>query len=321
MRITSPGQPVFRISLLISFISAMLVLIFIYLSLESFPFVILGSVVFSFSISFLLVYFILHRFIIKNIPLTKEKLPQKMEGRDVIQEVNNLRSLDKYRKDFLGNVSHELKTPIFNIQGYILTLLDGGLEDQKINREYLKRTEKSINRMINIIRDLESITKLETGELELKPENFNIVRLVRDVFELQDTNRSKYKIMLVFDRNYDKPIMVNGDKKRILEVLNNLIVNSIHYGSKGGKTTLSFEQLEDTILVSIADNGIGIAEEEIPRIFERFYRTDKSRSRDHGGTGLGLSIVKHIIEAHDQSITVNSEPGLGSRFSFSLKKA
>ncbi len=321
MKITSPGQPAFRVSLLISFISAMLVLIFIYLSPESTPFIILGSVVFSFGISFLLVYFILHRFIIKTIPFTKEKLPQKMEGRDVIQEVNNLRSLDKYRKDFLGNVSHELKTPIFNIQGYILTLLDGGLEDQKINREYLKRTEKSINRMINIIRDLESITKLETGELELKPENFDIVSLVRDVFELQDTNRSKYKIMLVFDRNYDKPLMVNGDKKRILEVLNNLIVNSIHYGAKGGKTTLSFEQLEDTILVSIADNGIGIAEEEIPRIFERFYRTDKSRSRDHGGTGLGLAIVKHIIEAHDQSITVKSEPGLGSRFSFSINKA
>lgn len=218
----------------------------------------------------------------------------------------------------MGNVSHELKTPIFNIQGYILTLLDGGLDDQKINREYLKRTEKSINRMINIIRDLESITKLETGELELKPENFDIVR---DVFELQDTNRSKYKIMLVFNRNYDKPLMVNGDKKRILEVLNNLIVNSIHYGAKGGKTTLSFEQLEDTILVSIADNGIGIPEEEIPRIFERFYRTDKSRSRDHGRTGPGLAIVKHIIEAHDQSITVKSEPGLGSRFSFSINKA
>jgi len=229
--------------------------------------------------------------------------------------------MEKYRKEFLGNVSHELKTPIFNIQGYILTLLDGGLEDPEINREYLERTEKSINRMVSIIEDLESITKLETGDLELEWEKFNIVQLVKYVFELQDSIRTRFNIDFTFDHNYDKPIMVTGDKKRITEVLNNLIINSIYYGDKGGKTTVSFAELGENILIGVTDNGLGLEEDEIPRIFERFYRTDKSRSRDRGGTGLGLSIVKHIIEAHNQTITVRSEPGAGSSFSFTLKKA
>jgi two-component system phosphate regulon sensor histidine kinase PhoR len=259
-----------------------------------------------------------------------------MEGKDVIQEVNSmvinytqnrtkeikkLRRLEKYRKEFLGNVSHELKTPIFNIQGYILTLLDGGLEDPEVNREYLERTEKSINRMISIIEDLESITKLETGELNLKIEEFDILGLIRDVFELQDTNRSKYNISLEFKKNYDKPIMVEADKARITEVMNNLLVNSIFYGNKGGRTKVGIDELGDNILVEVTDDGIGMEEEEIPRIFERFYRTDKSRSRDRGGTGLGLAIVKHIIEAHNQTISVRSKPGEGSSFSFTLRKA
>jgi two-component system phosphate regulon sensor histidine kinase PhoR len=229
--------------------------------------------------------------------------------------------MEKYRKEFLGNVSHELKTPIFNIQGYILTLLDGGLEDPEINREYLERTERSINRMVSIIEDLESITKLETGELELEWEDFDIVKLVKYVFELQDSIRARFNINFAFDRSYDKPIMVKGDRKRITEVLNNLIINSIFYGNKGGKTTISFAEMGENILIDVTDNGLGLEKDEIPRIFERFYRTDKSRSRDRGGTGLGLSIVKHIIEAHNQTITVRSEPGTGSSFSFTLKKA
>jgi two-component system phosphate regulon sensor histidine kinase PhoR len=237
------------------------------------------------------------------------------------KEIKKLRRMEKYRKEFLGNVSHELKTPIFNIQGYILTLLDGGLEDPEINREYLERTEKSINRMVSIIEDLESITKLETGKLALEWEDFDIVQLVKYVYELQDSIRARFNIDFAFDRSYDKPIVVAGDKKRITEVLNNLIVNSIFYGNKGGKTTISFAEMGENILVDVTDNGLGLEEDEIPRIFERFYRTDKSRSRDRGGTGLGLSIVKHIIEAHNQTITVRSEPGSGSSFSFTLKKA
>ena len=334
------------ISLIISFVCATLVIMSLFLDIGQPLVMIIASVVIAFIIAFFLIYYAVNNFIfekinpiyktIENIPITKDELRKKLEGKDVIQEVNRmvinyaqnrakeikkLRRMEKYRKEFLGNVSHELKTPIFNIQGYILTLLDGGLEDPDINREYLERTEKSINRMVSIIEDLESITKLETGKLELEWEDFDIVQLVKYVYELQDSIRSRFNIDFTFDRSYDKPIMVAGDKKRITEVLNNLIVNSIFYGNKGGKTTISFAEMGENILIDVTDNGLGLEEDEIPRIFERFYRTDKSRSRDRGGTGLGLSIVKHIIEAHNQTITVRSEPGTGSSFSFTLKKS
>jgi two-component system phosphate regulon sensor histidine kinase PhoR len=346
MKNTSPRRLAFLISLLISLACVLVVVLSTYLSLENNLVVILGSLIISFSVSFFIIYYAVENFILEkinpiyksleNIPITKRDLRRKTEGKDIIKEVDSLvinytqnrakeikklRRLEKYRKEFLGNVSHELKTPIFNIQGYILTLLDGGLEDPDVNREYLERTEKSINRMISIIDDLESITKLEAGEMELHLEDFDIVQLIKDVFELQDTNRSKYGISLVFKKSYDKPIMVNADKRRITEVLNNLIVNSIFYGNREGKTTVGIDDMGENILVEVLDDGIGIEEPEIPRIFERFYRTDKSRSRDRGGTGLGLSIVKHIIEAHHQNITVRSEPGIGSSFSFTVKKA
>ena len=346
MNKTSPRRLALLISILVSLVCVLIVALSTYLSIENGLFVILGSFVLSFSISFFLIHRAVENFILEkinpiyksleNIPITKQDLRRKTEGRDVIQEMDSLvinytqtrakeikklRRLEKYRKEFLGNVSHELKTPIFNIQGYILTLLDGGLEDPEVNREYLERTEKSINRMISIIEDLESITKLEAGELKLHLENFDIVQLMKDVFELQDTNRIKYNISLLFKKNYDKPVMVNADKSRITEAVNNLVANSIYYGEKGGKTTVGIEEMGENILVEIIDDGIGIEESEIPRIFERFYRTDKSRSRDRGGTGLGLSIVKHIIEAHNQTISVRSEPGAGSSFSFTIKKA
>ena len=343
---TTPRQLALLISLIISFVCATLVIMSLFLDIGQPLVMIIASVVIAFIIAFFLIYYAVNNFIfekinpiyktIENIPITKDELKKKLEGKDVIQEVNmmvinyaqnrakeikKLRRMEKYRKEFLGNVSHELKTPIFNIQGYILTLLDGGLEDPEINREYLERTEKSINRMVSIIEDLESITKLETGKLELEWEDFDIVQLVKYVYELQDSIRSRFNIDFTFDRSYDKPIMVAGDKKRITEVLNNLIVNSIFYSNKGGKTTISFAEMGENILIDVTDNGLGLEEDEIPRIFERFYRTDKSRSRDRGGTGLGLSIVKHIIEAHNQTITVRSEPGTGSSFSFTLKKS
>lgn len=236
------------------------------------------------------------------------------------QEIDQLKQLEKYRREFLGNVSHELKTPIFNIQGYILTLLDGGLEDTSINKLYLERTEKSINRMINIVEDLESISRLESGELKLEPEEFDIVSLVSEVFEMQEMLAEKNHIKLRFNREYDNPIYVFADKKRITEALNNLIVNSIKYGKKHGKTSVSFIDIGNHIMIEVADTGIGIAEKDQARIFERFYRTDKSRSRDQGGTGLGLSIVKHIIEAHRQKIKVQSTIGEGTVFSFTLEK-
>jgi len=346
MRTTSPRQLAFLTSIILTFLIIILMIVLLRFDQPGRWYLLIGVSVIVFTASFVLVYYTVNNFIfdkinpiyktIENIPLTKEELKKKLEGKDMIQEVNRLvinyaqnrtkeikklRRLEKYRKEFLGNVSHELKTPIFNIQGYILTLLDGGLEDPEVNREYLERTEKSVNRMITIIEDLESIARLETGELKLDWQNFDIVQLIKDVFEMQEMNASKYGISLVYDRSYDKPIKVHADRKRITEVLNNLIINSIYYGNQGGTTTINIEEMGENILVDITDTGIGIAEEDIPRIFERFFRTDKSRSRDRGGTGLGLSIVKHIIEAHNQTITVSSELGKGSIFSFTLKKA
>ncbi|MCK5461727.1 MAG: sensor histidine kinase, partial [Bacteroidales bacterium] len=297
---TTPRQLAILISLIISFVCATLVIMSLFLDIVHPLLMIIASIVIAFIIAFFLIYYAVNNFIfgkinpiyktIENIPITKDELRKKLEGKDVIQEVNRmvinyaqnrakeikkLRRMEKYRKEFLGNVSHELKTPIFNIQGYILTLLDGGLEDPEINREYLERTEKSINRMVSIIEDLESITKLETGKLALEWEDFDIVQLVKYVYELQDSIRARFNIDFAFDRSYDKPIVVVGDKKRITEVLNNLIVNSIFYGNKGGKTTISFAEMGENILVDVTDNGLGLEEDEIPRIFERFYRTDK----------------------------------------------
>lgn len=236
------------------------------------------------------------------------------------KEIDQLKQLEKYRREFLGNVSHELKTPIFNIQGYILTLLDGGLEDPAINRAYLERTEKSINRMISIVEDLESISRLESGELKLDLEEFNIAGLVEDVYEMQDMLAKRYKVKLMFGKGHDKPIRVIADRKRMVEAINNLVVNSIKYSRPGGKTVISFTDIGDQVLIEIADNGIGIAEKDLPRVFERFYRVDKSRSRDQGGTGLGLSIVKHIMEAHNTTIHVQSKLGEGTTFTFALDK-
>ena len=346
MRSTSPRQLALITAAGITALSVVLMIFLFHFDGSYRWYILAGITVVIFIAAFLLIYFTVNSFIfnkinpiyktIEHIPLTKEELKKKLEGKDMIQEVNKLvinyaknrtkeikklRRLEKYRKEFLGNVSHELKTPIFNIQGYILTLLDGGLEDPEINREYLERTEKSVNRMISIIEDLESIARLETGELNLDKKDFDIVKLVKDAFEMYEINAGKYGISLVYDHSYDRPVMVHADKKRITEVLNNLIVNSIYYGNPGGKTTINIEDMGENVLIDVSDNGIGISEEDIPRIFERFFRTDKSRSRDHGGTGLGLSIVKHIIEAHNQTITVRSEPGVGTSFSFTLKKS
>jgi two-component system phosphate regulon sensor histidine kinase PhoR len=237
------------------------------------------------------------------------------------QEIKQLRELEKYRKEFLGNVSHELKTPVFNIQGYVLTLLEGGLEDPNINMLYLKRTEKSIDRMITIINDLEAISKLESGELELNYEKFNIYNLVEDVFDLQEIRANSRDIKFRFGKTVDRNTMVYADKQRISQVISNLVVNSINYGKNGGITTVSFYDMDNVILIQVRDTGVGIPQGDLPRIFERFYRVDKSRSRDQGGTGLGLAIVKHIIEAHNQTINVNSTIGKGTSFTFTLQKA
>jgi two-component system, OmpR family, phosphate regulon sensor histidine kinase PhoR len=244
----------------------------------------------------------------------------KLWAEDKLAEIGRLRDLEKYRKDFVGNVSHELKTPIFNIQGYILTLLDGGLEDPKINRLYLERTEKSIDRMISIVEDLESITKLESGELKINMQPFDIQKLTEEVFEfeLRDANERRINMNLAVQAG--KPVIVMADKKRIFEVMSNLIGNAIKYGKKGGNVNVAFYDMDKMILIEVSDDGIGIEKKDLMHIFERFYRVDKSRSRIQGGTGLGLSIVKHIIEAHDQTIHVKSQKDKGATFTFMLEK-
>lgn len=238
------------------------------------------------------------------------------------KEIARLKEAEQFRKQYLGNVAHELKTPIFNIQGYISTLLDGGLEDELINRKYLERAEKSIDRLINIVNDLDTISKLENSMNKLNLEKFDIVALAKEIAEQAEIEADKKHIRISVKgvENLPSPFWVLADKHYIGQVLVNLITNSIRYGKEGGQTRIRFRDMLDKILVEVEDNGLGIGKEDLPRIFERFYRTDKGRSREQGGTGLGLAIVKHIIEAHGERISVRSEPGVGSTFSFTLKK-
>lgn len=236
------------------------------------------------------------------------------------QETKHYENLDSYRKEYLGNVSHELKTPIFNIQGYIETLISGGIYDNNINLEYLKRAEKSVERMINIIDDLETINQLDTGELNMDFEKVDLSKLSKDIYSQLELMASKKNIQLKFDKKYDKPVYVWADEYRIRQVLVNLITNSIKYGKENGITEISLSYYEDKVFVTVKDNGMGIEEKHLPRLFERFYRVDKGRSREQGGTGLGLAIVKHIIEAHNSVITVKSKVGEGSEFTFYLKR-
>lgn len=247
----------------------------------------------------------------------EEKVDFLIESRE--KELAHFENLDSYRKEYLGNVSHELKTPVFNIQGYVDTLLNGGgLEDSSINRDYLKRAEKSIDRLINIIDDLETITQLESGELLLDVDTFDIATLCKDIYAALELNASRRNIKLELAKRYEKPVYVKADKFRIRQVLVNLITNSIKYGKDNGTTLITLSYLNDDVIVEIGDNGDGIETRHLPRIFERFYRIDKGRSREQGGTGLGLAIVKHIIEAHEKSIKVESELGKGTTFTFSL---
>ncbi len=242
-------------------------------------------------------------------------------AKEKTRQIAQLRQMEKYRKEFIGNVSHELKTPIFTIQGYISTLIDGGLEDPAINKKYLLRTEKSIDRMISIVEDLISISKLESGELVLKKEAFDIVQMAYEIVDLEEDKARKRNISLSLKEPDAQTRMVRADKHLIYQLLLNLIVNSIHYGKENGHTNISFYKMDTLLLIDVSDNGIGIKENEIPRVFERFYRVDKSRSKEQGGTGLGLAICKHIIEAHQQKINVSSKYGKGSSFSFTLEIA
>ena len=237
---------------------------------------------------------------------------------DQIKEINLLRETDSFRKDFIGNLAHELKTPLFNIQGFILTLLEVGLDDPEINRKFLSKAEKNIDRMTGLLEDLDSISKIESGVMTIDPESVNIVELSNDIVDNLERKAKDANVNLKVRDTEDFTVLC--DPQKIEQVLSNLLVNSINYGKNGGKTWVRFYDMGEDILVEVADDGIGIKEEDLLRIYERFYRVDKSRSRHAGGSGLGLAIVKHIIEAHGGNLHVRSTYDEGTTFSFTLKK-
>lgn len=237
-------------------------------------------------------------------------------------EIESLNERENYRREFLGNVSHELKTPLFTVQGYLLTLIEGAAEDKDIRDRYLERANIGVERLASIVKDLDMISKLESNDLNITVEPFNLLEVIQNVFDLFEMKVKKKNMTLRFDRLYEFPEYVIADAAKIEQVLINLIVNAIKYGKIGGSIMVGIEYKKpNKIMVKVSDNGEGIKEENVKRIFERFYRVDKSRSRDQGGSGLGLSIVKHIIEAHKETIDIESEYGVGSTFSFTLKRA
>ncbi len=331
------------LSIFFSIITGLILYFSMFLVFKGFFLYFIFSIVFYFLLSFIVIYYTLNNFIITKIkpildvvnslPASKNNTYENIDNNELLSRIENkvkrwskskieeiaiLKANEKYRKEFLGNVSHELKTPLFNIQGYILTLLDGGIDDKNINIKYLQRTEKNINRLISVVHDLETIAQIESGEIKLDFENFDIVKLIIEIFEMQEIRANKKNINLIFLKNYDEEIIVKADKKGISDVINNLIINSIIYGNENGTTTVDIKKINGIIKITIKDNGIGISDKHLQRIFERFYRVDKSRSTIQGGTGLGLSIVKHIIEAHKQTIKVESQINKGSSFVFSL---
>ena len=330
MRINTPFKITLLLSILIIVFSAVIFYFF-----ESYD---LSKYVILFFLVFVLIYYLLRRFFYEKIRVIYKNI-YKFKGTSNLshvdienvekeaeqwadakeEELNAYKRDQGYRREFLGNVSHELKTPIFNIQGYVQTLLEGGLEDEKINLKYLERTNKSVDRMINIVEDLEVISRLETEQSQLDMQSFNITNLVSEVLDALDMKASKMNIELSL-KNESQSDYVIGDRDKIQQVFMNLISNSIKYGKEGGKTTVSFFDMEQNMLIEVSDNGIGIEEDSLDRLFERFYRVDKNRSREIGGTGLGLAIVKHILEGHNQTINVRSTKDVGSTFSFILEK-
>lgn len=234
-------------------------------------------------------------------------------------EIRELQEREEFRREFIGNLSHELKTPIFNIQGYILTLLEGGLEDEKVNRDFLNRASNGVDRLMKIVEDLDLITKLESGVMDMRIARMDIAELVDDTMENMEILAQGKKVKLV--NELAPGTFVMADRNRMAQVFTNLFTNAINYGKEGGHCTVKSYPLDDRILVEVSDDGIGISKEHLPRLFERFYRVGKSRARNEGGSGLGLAIVKHIIDVHGGAITVKSVEGEGTTFAFTLERA
>jgi len=303
----------------------------------------------TFVIIYWLYYYTLQRFIYRKIKIIykfiyqikatkkeeffyKKILPQKSieeVSEDVekwaikrMNEIEVLKANEKFRKEFLMNLAHELRTPIFSIQGYVDTLLGGALEDPEVNKKFLSNASKSIDRLVRLVDDLDQISKLESGKIPIIEEAFVIQDLIRDVYEEFTLKAKERKIQLQFKKGTERPVIVNADKQKIKQVLVNLIENALKYCHENSTVIAGCYEVDDkTVYVEISDNGPGIPEEHLSRIFERFYRADRSRSRDIGGTGLGLAIVKHIVEAHGHTVNVRSKVGVGSSFGFTLDKS
>ena len=253
-------------------------------------------------------------------PINDVEQEVKEWARDKKIEIDDLKKQEKFRREFLSNISHEFKTPIFAIEGYVEALQDGALQDQQLAQNFLNKVSSNVDRLSVLIKDLNEISKLETGEIPINYQKFELTALIKEVMESLELKANKYKIKLIFKEKYDVPTWVKADREKIRQVLVNLIDNSFKYGRESGSTAITIFSLHDQYLIEITDDGMGIPEEHLPRLFERFYRTDSSRSRQIGGSGLGLAIVKHIVEAHHQTINVRSTEKLGSTFGFTLEK-
>lgn len=253
-------------------------------------------------------------------PINDVEQEVKEWARDKKNEIESLKSQEKFRREFLSNISHEFKTPLFSIQGYIEAIQDGDI-DEVTTQKFLKKAAKNVDRLSFLIKDLDAISKLESGEIPINYSKFDLAQLIQEVTESLEVKAKQYKINLIFKEKYHSPTWVWADREKIRQVLVNLTDNSLKYGKSNGSTSFKTFSMHDKILVEVTDDGVGIEEKYLPRLFERFYRTDRSRSRDEGGSGLGLAIVKHILEAHKQTITVRSTQGIGSTFAFTLDKS
>jgi len=346
---TTPRRLAFYIGLLLGVVVLLLFGMFYILDLLHIKWWVLPIIAISF---FLFIYYLMLfilsnyiyrkvKLIYKNIHSLKRKEIGKKDSKDIIsldedilgvverdvsdwaasqaKEIATLRDMEEYRRDFLGNISHELKTPIFNMQGYLFTLIEGGLYDENINRQYVKKALTNVVRLQTIVDDLDVISKLESGKISLNIQNFDIRKLIEESIEDNRMLAEERKIKIGFKQGADVAFQVKGDRENIRQVLNNLIANAIKYGKKKGSIRIGCYNMETYILVEVVDDGIGIAAKDLKHVFDRFYRADKSRSRKIDGSGLGLSIVKHIIDAHAQTVSVRSEVGVGSTFGFTLE--
>ncbi len=316
---------IFRYSILFTFLTVFLVFIILKIKNQIIDY-------FLFFAYFIVIFFLLDLFrkktdilILNEVKKDKAIPKSKLEVDNLAEwteqtnrEIAQLKANEQFRKEFIGDVAHELKTPIFNIQGFVSTLLDGAINDPQVNLKYLERTDKNVQRLITLVKDLDTISKLETGKIKPDYSVFDIYDVVKEVFEILEVKALEYGVRL--RTNVQKGYYVKADREKIMEVIHNLVLNSIIYGKKDGETFVSISEKDEKIVVEVVDNGIGIDKKHLKHIFERFYRVDKSRSRERGGSGLGLSIVKHIIDSHNEILSVKSELGVGTSFSFTLQK-